>query len=281
MDKLSTKNKKDLNPIGIGTWMIGGGWDSELSLAYADYDNDQESIEAIQYSIKNGQNHIDTAFLYGTGHSEEVVGEAIKPFVRGDLFIASKVWKTHSQRKAIVPHVEGMLKRLQTDYLDLIYIHSSKNPFPMEEYIAGLNDVVDLGLAKGLAVSNFNLEELKQAESLSKHPILANQILYNILERKEASNDLLSYCRRKNIAIVAYSPVERGLLGENCNNEVVLGLAQKYGKTPAQIALNWLISQKITYAIPKAIQKEHIDQNIDVSNFTLQEEDIVRLNQLA
>ena len=85
----------------------------------------------------------------------------------------------------------------------------------------------------------------------------------------------------KNIAIVAYRPIERGLLGDNCKNEIVLEIAEKHGKTPAQIALKWLISQEITYAIPKATNKKHIAQNLEVLNFTLEAEDIAKLNQLA
>ena len=173
-----------------------------------------------------------------------------------------------------------MLKRLRTDYLDMIYIHSSINPFPMEEYIAGLNDVVDKGLAKGLAVSNFNLEQLKQAQKLSKHPILANQMLYNILERSDVTNEMLDYCKENNILLVAYRPVERKLLADECTSETVLKMAKKYNKTPAQIALNWLCSKPNVVAIPKATKPEHIEENLASLDFEMSLEDIKLLDAL-
>lgn len=274
MQKTLAINKFEINKIGIGTWLLGGGWDKANSLTYADYDNDAAAIKAIKYSIDKGQNHIDTAQMYGAGHCEEIVGQAVKGYDRSKLFIASKVWKSHSKRSAVVHSVEDMLRRMELNYLDLIYIHSNNNPFPMEEYIPGLNDVVDKGLAKGLAVSNFNLAQLKQAQTLSKHPLLANQMLYNVLERSDVNMEMLDYCNKQNIVLVAYRPVERKLLADECTNESVLALAAKYGKTPAQISLNWLVSQPNVVAIPRATKESHINENLAALDFDLSAEDV-------
>lgn len=273
MQKTLKINNFEINKIGIGTWLMGGGWDKENMLTYADYDHDDEAVNAIRYSISRGQNHIDTAQMYGAGHCEEIVGKAIKGLDRSKLFIASKVWKSHSQRKAVILSIEETLKRMQLDYLDLIYIHSSKNPFPMEEYIAGLNDAVDKGLAKGIAVSNFNLEQLKLAHTMSKHPILANQMLYNVLERSDVTSEMLEYFELNNILLVAYRPVERKLLADECSNEVVLEISKKYNRTPAQVALNWLVSKPNVVAIPKAMRTKHIDENLGALEFQLSAED--------
>jgi len=280
MNKTININGFEINKIGIGTWLMGGGWDKENSITYADYEHDDDSIKAIRYSIDKGQNHIDTAQMYGAGHCEEIVGKALKGYDRSKLFVASKVWKSHSQRKAVVISIEESLRKLQLDYLDLIYIHSSKNSYPMEDYIAGLNDAVDKGLAKGIAVSNFNLDQLKQAQKLSKHPILANQMLYNILERSDVTDEMLKYCNKNNILLVAYRPVERKLLADQCTNETVLSLSKKYNKTPAQIALNWLVSKPNVVAIPKATQETHINENLGALNFEITAEDIKLLDEI-
>lgn len=280
MNKTLKINNFDINKIGIGTWLMGGGWDKDNMLTFADHEHDEQYIKAIRYSLDKGQNHIDTAQMYGAGHCEEVVGEAIKGYDRNKIFVASKVWKAYSQRKAVTKSIEDSLNRLKLDYLDLVYIHSSKNPFPMEEYMAGLNDAVDNGLAKGLAVSNFNLSQLKNAQKMSKHPILANQMLYNILERSDVTNEMLEYCIENNIVLVAYRPIERKLLADNCKNEVVLEIANKYNKTPAQVALNWLISKNQVVAIPKAEKEKHIDENLGSLEFELNKEDIDKLDNI-
>lgn len=271
---------KQVHKIGIGTWMMGGGVNRDKAIVYADWDNDENNIKAIKYSLDVGQNHIDTAQLYGSGHCEEVVGEAIKGYDREKLFIASKVWKSHTKRSAVVKSAEESLRKLGTDYLDLIYIHSSNNAFEMDEYILGLNDAVDEGLAKGVAVSNFTLEQLKQAQELSKHPIMANQMLYNILERSDVTEDMLKYCVENDILLVAYRPIERRLLADQCDTEEVLDLADKYKKTPAQIALNWLLSQENVIPIPKASSPKHIDENLEALDFELSEEDIKLLSSV-
>lgn len=147
--------------------------------------------------------------------------------------------------------------------------------------MAGLNDAVDRGLAKGLAVSNFNLEQLMQAQKLSKHPILANQMLYNVLERSDVTAEMLEYCLSNKILLVAYRPVERKLLADECSNEVVLELSQKYNKTPAQIALNWLVSKPNIVAIPKAISEKHIDENFGALDFDVTGEDLEILTKLT
>lgn len=270
---------KQVHKIGIGTWLMGGGVNSENGIVFADYDNDEKDIVAIRYSIEQGQNHIDTAQLYGERHCEELVGEAIKDLDRENLFIASKVWKSHSKRSAVLRSIEESLKRLNLDYIDMMYIHSGTNAFGMDEYIPGLNDAVDEGLIKGLAVSNFSLEQIKEAQALSKHPIIANQVLYNIIERERSPQELIDYCQEQNILVVAYRPVERRLLADKCELPEVLELAKKYNKTPAQISINWLLTQNII-PIPKASQQAHIEENLGALNFELSSEDVQILKDI-
>lgn len=270
----------EIHPIGIGTWEIGGGIHREEGIIFADYDNEEKEIAAIKYSVQKGQNHIDTAQMYSAGHSEEVVGKAIKGIDRKKLFIASKIWKSHARKSSVVPAVEGMLKRLQVDYLNLVYMHSPSVPEPMEEYMGGLNEAVDKGLVKYIGVSNFHLEQLKQAVSISKYSIVANQMHYNLIHKQDVPQDMKDFCKKKNIMIVAYRPIERRLLADQATNDTILAISKKYKRTPAQIALNWLISQDNVVAIPKAVNKKHIDENLGASDFELKNDDVEKLNSL-
>lgn len=270
----------EINPIGIGTWMMGGGYDYQNNLPTAIYSNDQREIDAIRFSIENGQNHIDTAWMYDDGHTEEIVGEAIKTFERKNLFIADKIWRSHMTKDAIIPSVQKMLQRLQTDYLDLLYVHTPKTPVPMEEYIAGINEAVDLGLVRHIGISNFNLEQMQKAVSLSKHPIVANLMHFNVIYKKEVPADFEKYCKDNNILVVAYRPIERKLLADATTNETVLKLATKFNRTPSQIALNWIIQKNNFLAIPKSSKEEHILENLGALEFEMEEEDYNALNSL-
>jgi diketogulonate reductase-like aldo/keto reductase len=270
----------NVSVIGIGTWCVGGGIHLDTGIIYADYDNEKKEIEAIKYSIEKGQNHIDTAQMYGAGHTEEVVGKAIKGINRKKLFIASKIWKSHVRKSSVVPAVEDMLRRLGTKYLDLLYMHSPRVVEPMVDYISGMNKAVDMGLVKHLGVSNFNLTQLKKAVKLSKHPVIANQMHYNILYKKDVPKAMLDYCRKNGIYIIAYQPVERKLLADECDNKVVLELSRKYKKTPAQIAINWLVSQENVLVIPKAVSKKHINENLKSLDFEMSQEDLAKLDSI-
>lgn len=268
-----------LNPIGIGTWQMGGGY-LEGKIPFAVYGNESKEIEAIRFSIAHGQNHIDTAHMYGAGHTEEIVGQAIADLDRTTLFIASKVWKSHSSRSAVPHAISESLKRLQINQLDLVYAHYAFIESPMQEYIAGLNDAVDRGLTRYIGVSNFTLEQLKQAMTISRHPITAVQNHYNVLHKSEFSAEMQAFCTAQNIALVAYRPLGRGMLTEECTHPTLLELAAKYQKTTAQIALNWVLGHTNMHAIPKASKTVNIESNLAALSFDLSEEDRAALAAL-
>lgn len=258
-----------VHPIGIGTWAVGGRM-------WASRRNDDKDIEAIRYSLKKGQNHIDTAEVYGAGHSEEIVGQAIKGFDRKDLFIATKVWRNNARVDKIPAAAESSLKRLDIDYVDLLYIHGCWNEGKIEEYIKGLNKAQDEGFTRAIGVSNFNLNQLEKAVSLTKNPIVALQNHYNLVHQYEVDEKMKQYCKANNITIVAYTPLE------GCHeNSVVSGIADKYKKTPAQIAINWLISQENVVTIPKSTDNTHIGENLGAMDFEIDEEGIKKLNSLG
>jgi len=270
-----------VNPIGIGTWMMGGGWYADAKVPYSNYENDNIEIDSIKYSINKGQNHIDGAELYGAGHTDELIGQAIKDFNRSKLFVASKIHRSHALRISIVPTTIDILRKMQTQYLDLLYIHAPFPEIPIKEYILGLNDTVDSGIVRNIGVSNFNIDQLKEAISISQSPIVANQIRYNVLYKTEADSEMIEFCKKNNTMIVTYRPVERKLLADNTTNQTVLKISKKYNKTPAQIALNWLVMQDNVVSVPKASSKQHIDENLDALSFEIESDDIEELNQIT
>jgi len=273
-------NGFEVNPVGIGTWGMGGNR-FEDGILYADYDNDNKAIEAIRYSISKGQNHIDTAQVYGAGHTEEIIGEAISGIKQETLFIATKVFQSHYLRSAVPRAVENSLKKMGLDYLDLLYIHYPVETIPMKDYISGLNDAMNRGLVRSIGVSNFNLEELKKAQSFSRNPIIVNQLHYSLLERSFMTPEMKEYCNKHGIKVVAYRPLERKQLADQNQNSTLEEIALKYKQPTSKISLNWLISQENIVTIPKALTKEHIDENLGAMDFDLEADDILALNTIV
>ena len=271
---------RELHPIGIGTWSMGGDRLSDGN-PYADYRDDDACIEAIRYSVERGQNHIDTAQLYGAGHTEEIVGEALKGLDRSRLFIATKVWRSHSLRNAVPKAAEDSLRKMGIDKIDLLYVHAPWDAIEMSEYIEGLNDAADAGLTSAIAVSNFTLDQLKAAVAISRRSIAANQVLYNIIERGPVDQAFLSYCREQGIAVVAYRPVERRLLADKLENKTVRNMAETHGRPASQIAIRWLVQQPGVITIPKAVSREHIDENLGAMDFSLSDDDMAALDGAA
>jgi len=272
---------KTIHPIGIGTWAMGGARMDDGTI-FADYARDSEEAEAIRYAVSLGQNHIDTAQLYGAGHTEEIVGAAIKGLNRGAIYIATKVWKSHAaSRLAVCRAVEESLRKLGTGYVDLIYTHAPFDGVSTETTIMGLNDAVDAGLARSIGVSNYDLDQLKEAVEISPKPIVANQLLYNILHRGLVTPEMLAFCRERDITIVAYRPVERRLLADKSANQTVNEIAARYKRPVAQIAINWLIGQPGVVTIPKAVARAHIEENLNSVEFSLSDEDRALLDHVS
>jgi diketogulonate reductase-like aldo/keto reductase len=269
-----------IHPIGIGTWAMGGSRMDDGTI-FADYQRDLEEAEAIRLAISLGQNHIDTAQLYGAGHTEEIVGEAMRGVDRSGLFLATKVWKSHAaSRLSVCRAVEESLRKLGTDYVDLIYTHAPFDGVPMETTILGLNDAVEAGLARSIGVSNYDAAQLKEAVELSPRPIVANQLLYNLLERGLVTPEMLAFCRERGITIVAYRPVERRLLADRAENPTVMEIASRYDRPVAQIAINWLIGMQGVVTIPKAVVQAHIEENLASLEFSLSDEDRLLLDRV-
>lgn len=250
--------------IGMGTWGIGGK-------ERPDYSHDSESIEALRHGLGLGINLIDTAEFYGAGHSEELVGEAIKGFEREELFIISKVWPNHFGHSEAKKAARASVKRLGT-YIDLYLLHWPVDDFrKIEETLHALEELVDEGLIRHIGVSNFNLELLKRSqEAMKKYEIVANEVKYSLRDRWPETSGLLDYMKREGMALIAYTPLEKGSLARNT---CLAGIGRKYRKTAAQVALNYLIWEKNVVAIPKTGRKEHIEENFGAMGWRLSRED--------
>lgn len=273
---LKTLSGNPIFPIGIGTWLMGGDWDADAKIPTAIYDDDQTHIDAIKYCVSKGQNHIDTAEMYGAGHTDEIVGEAIKDLAREDLFIADKLWKDSFGENETREAVQTMLKSLGTEYIDLLYIHSPFDSNEWEKSIKPINDLIDEGIIKHFGVSNFSVENMKRAKELSKHPIVANQMLYNCAYKDEVDANFVKYCKDNNILIVSYRPIDRGIL---LDNKTIIEIAEKHSATPAQVCIAWLL-QRDAVTIPKASNIKHIDENFEASNIKLDNDDLEKLDRL-
>lgn len=262
--------------IGLGTFGIGGGM-------YQDNSLDLQDIEAISYAISLGLTHIDTAEIYAAGHSEQLIGQAIKNFPREKLFITTKVHPSHLKHDEVLVACQGSLKRLGVDYIDLYLVHWPNPDIPLPETMAAMDELVKKGLTKFIGVSNFDVKLLKEAEQYSENKIVNDQVEYSLQERS-VEEELLPYCQQNNVILTAYTPLKGimathpgGVLGRHPG--ILDNLARKYGKTPAQIALNYLISQDNVIVIPKAAKKEHIKENAGAAGWKLEPEDIEALRE--
>lgn len=263
--KQLTKNQK-IPVLGLGTWRMGGG------LTAADRSNDQKYVLAIRYAVKRGITHIDTAEIYGAGHTEEIVGEAIKGFDRQKLFITSKVSPQHIFLPSQIKRsCQNSLKRLQIDYIDLYLIHWPNPLAPMKAVMRTFDELVKDGQIRYIGVSNFSVRQLANAQKYTKHKIVTNQVHYSLLHR-EPEKELLAYCQKEKIILTAYSPLEIGRLADE-QFDVLKSIAQKYRKTPVQVALRWLIEKPNVIVIPKASSKDHIDELLGSLGWTLKKED--------
>ncbi len=179
-----------LPAIGMGTWEIGGARERDES-------HDKEAIKAIRKAIELRIYLIDNAEMYGAGHCEEVVGEAIKPFPRENIFVVSKVWHNHLHHDDVIKAAENSLKRLQTDWIDLYLIHSPNPRIPLRETIGAMEKLVERNLVRFIGVSNFDIGQMEERKScLSKNEIVVNQVEYSLLDRG-IEKDVLPYCTQQ------------------------------------------------------------------------------------
>ncbi len=251
--------------LGLGTWGMGGG-------VKFNYSRDLEEIEAIQYAISKGVTHIDTAEIYAGGHTEELVGKAIKSFERKKIFITTKIAPQHLFfQNQIVTACKRSLARLGTSYIDLYLIHWPNPLSPMKNVMAAFDKLVSQGLVKFCGVSNFSVRQLADAQKHTKNKIVTNQVEYSLLVRKP-EEELLPFCQKEAVILTAYTPLASGRLAQK-GFQALDKVAKKCGKTLAQVALRWLIEKPNVIVIPKSANTVHIDELLGAVGWKLKKED--------
>jgi len=270
--KYETVHNVTLPKIGFGTWSIGGG-------SYPDPSLDSASLTALRSALEVGYTHFDTAEGYASGHSEELVGRAIREAnaKREDLFITTKVSPEHLRYDALLKSCEGSLRHLGMDYIDLYLIHWPGTGTNYEETFRALNKLVRDGKVKHLGVSNFKLKLLKQVQLLSETPILTNQVPYRLPDKAYAENGVIEYCQQNDILVTAYSPVKFRNLPVN---KTVKAVADAHSATSFQIALAWLVAQPRVITIPMSYDPKHIRENFEAADIELTKEEFKTLSEL-
>ncbi len=267
MKHLTLPTGRTIPILGQGTWNMG----EDPSLRKAE-------VAALRLGIELGVTLLDTAEMYGEGGAEEVVGEAIAGR-RDAVYLVSKAYPHNAGRDGLRAACERSLRRLGTDCLDLYLLHW-RGRVPLEETLEGFERLVDAGKIRDYGVSNFDLDDMLEAAALpGGGRVAANQVLYN-LARRGIEWDLLGWCRERGIPVMAYSPLEStpaeqaALLG----NAQLRTVARRHERTPAQIALAWLLRQEGVVTIPKAARLEHVRANREALDIDLTAEDLVQLD---
>ena len=303
----------NLTPVGFGTWAIGGG---EWGMGWG-HQAEKDSIESILEGLEAGINWIDTAHAYGFGVSEEMVGKAVKEWGQ-DVIIATKCGvlpdennfpKRYTSRKTITEEVEGSLRRLQVEVIDLYQIHWPEPDNNIEEAWQTLLDLKTQGKIRWGGVSNYSVSQLERASKLG--PISSLQPRYSLLNQQIQDEGQLDWCRNNNCGIVCYSPMESGLLTGKVNQEWIANLpendwrrhksdhpvasllhppklnpflklveqldaiANSSGHSVSQLAVSWTLCQReITSAIVGARKKGQIAETVKAAEWALRESEL-------
>jgi diketogulonate reductase-like aldo/keto reductase len=245
-----------------------GSWNLPLRGAAAD-----EAKRALRRGAALGLTHIDTAEMYGDGGSERLIGEAIRDLPREALFIVSKVMPSNATYAGTIAACEASLQRLGCDYLDSFLLHW-RGGIPLRETLRAMEKLVAEGKIRSLGVSNFDVDDLREAQALlEREPLACNQVLYHLGERTVEAREF-AYCREHGVAIVGYTPFGRGDYEDRPGTVVLERVAKKHAATIRQIILAFLTRDPIAFAIPKASTAAHAVENAAAGDLVLEAADI-------
>ena len=297
-----------ITPVGFGAWAIGGdGW--EFGWGAQD---DRASIEAIHRALELGVNWIDTAAVYGMGHSEEVVAEALRTWPGPRPYVFTKCglrWDEQGyvhrslSAKSIRSECEDSLRRLNVDVIDLYQIH-----WPTEDLEEGLGAMARLqkeGKVRWIGVSNFNVDEMRRAQVVA--PVTSLQPPYSLV-RREVEQEILPYCKTYGLGVIVYSPMASGLLTGAMTRQRVAslpnsdwrsrdvefkepalsknlalverlrGIGERYGRPPGQVAIAWTLQNPaVTAAIVGARSAKQVEGTVDAASLRLTEEEVAEI----
>ena len=250
--------------LGQGTWNMG-----------EDRRRRRAEIAALNLGLDLGMRLIDTAEMYADGGAEKIVGAAIAGR-RDEVFLVSKVLPEHATRRGTIAACERSLKRLDTDRIDLYLLHWREQEVELAEVLEAFTALVRAGNIRHWGVSNFDVEDMQELLRLpGGKAIAADQVMYN-LNRRGIEHDLLPWCRRRRIPVMAYSPLDEGRLVRSLD---LKRIAQQLGATPSQVALAWLLRQNNVIAIPKSASEAHVRENFAALDLRLGKQDLAALDR--
>ena len=249
--------KEKVPEIGIGTWkMLDAAVDTEV----------------IRTAVSHGSTFVDTAEMYG---NEEMVGKAIRGME--NVFLATKVSPHNFKYGDVIKACNASLKRLGVKQIDLYQLHWPNHSVPIRETMHAMEQLKKEGKIRHIGVSNFDVTEFEGAMSeLKNDEIVSNQVEYSLLVR-DVEKEMLEYCKKNKVTLIAYSPLARGALFSKKYAQLKKALdaiGEAHGKTAAQVALNWLISKEGVVAIPKASNASHAVENAESSGWTITQKEM-------
>jgi aryl-alcohol dehydrogenase-like predicted oxidoreductase len=305
------KTGMEITPIGFGSWAIGGsGW----AAAWGPQD-DEEAVGAIRRAVELGMNWIDTAAVYGLGHSEELVARALKHVPESDRpYVFTKcslVWDERGEvhnvlkKDSVKRECEESLRRLQTDVIDLYQIHWPRPNEDIEEGWSALSELKEEGKVRHIGVSNFNVSQMERAQRIA--PVETLQPPYNMLNRG-IEEEILPYCAKQDVGVIVYSPMRSGLLTGKMTRERVQNLPSddwrrnksdfqeprlsknlelvellremgtEHGRSPGEVAIAWTLRHPaVTAAIVGGRRPDQVDGIIGAAEFSLSEDELERI----
>lgn len=258
MQTIVKANGADIPALGFGTFRMPGN----------------EVLEIVPQALRLGFRHVDTAQIYG---NEAEVGTALQQsgVARSDIFLTTKVWVDKYARGSFAASVEESLKKLKTDYVDLLLLHWPGSPVPLAEQVEGLNAVRDAGKVRHIGISNFNTSQMNEAARLSKAPLVTNQVEYHpYLDQTKVLDD----ARRLGMSITAYYAMANGKVPKD---PLLQDIASRHNKTAAQVVLRWLIQQQGVVTLSKTATASRLQENFDVFDFNLTEGEMKAIHGLA
>jgi diketogulonate reductase-like aldo/keto reductase len=262
MKSVELPSAKRVPALGQGTWQMEEGGAGR-----------REAIEALRLGIDLGMTVVDTAEMYGEGAVEEIVGEAIAGR-RDQVFLVSKCYPQNASRKRMAEACARSLRRLGTDRIDLYLLHWPGS-VPIEETLDTFMRLKDEGKILDYGISNFDARGIQRTWSApGGGGIVTDQVLYNLSERG-IEWDLLPWCRKRGLPLMAYTPLGQGAL---LRDPALARVGRRHGATPAQVALAWLLSRDGVLAIPKAGRVAHVRENRKAADIVLDAHDLAELD---
>jgi 2,5-diketo-D-gluconate reductase B len=240
---------EEVPSLGLGTYRLTG----------------EACVRAVQRALAMGYRHVDTAQMYG---NEAEVGRGIEDsgVDRGEIFLTTKVWPSDFAHDRVIGKTRESLKKLRTDYVDLLLMHWPGDGVPLGETLGAMRGLHEEGSVLHIGVSNFSPSLLKEATEHAE--IFCNQVQYHPYRSQDA---LLEQSQKMDYLLTAYTPLSRGGVQDDAT---LREIGEDHGKTATQVALRWLVQQEKVSAIPKATSEEHLEENLNVFDFELSREEM-------